>query len=123
LATSEITSIWDSTPVPEKWRRKYHFERRLCQRNLISHLTCLMLDPFSLIFPIKAKGTLNLLGSLFLAYTPFWCLGVFSVHGRSLRCSSKHCSQTRLVCFYQRPYTSMPILEENIAIPQEDHPF
>jgi hypothetical protein len=31
----------------------------------------------------------------------FWCLGAFSVRGRSLRCSSKHCSQTRLVCFYQ----------------------
>jgi hypothetical protein len=28
-------------------------------------------------------------------------LGVFSVRGRSLRCSSMHSSQTRLVCFYQ----------------------
>jgi hypothetical protein len=36
-----------------------------------------------------------------LLWKRYWYLGVFSVRGQSLRCSSKHCSQTRLVCFYQ----------------------
>jgi hypothetical protein len=52
------------------------------------------------VFPTKAEGTFNLLGNLFLAYTPlkaFLVLGcVFSTWS-----ISKHCSQTRLVCFYQ----------------------